>query len=62
MMEIAGVADFANMEGMLCTCMLSHRSDNRHIYRLLFLKEVALQLKELAQQATYYGDIRDKFE
>ena len=61
MMEIAGVADFANMEGMLCACMclFIHATTEQ-------LKEyhngVAELLKELAQQDTYCGDIRDKFE
>ena len=50
MMEIAGVADFANMEGMLCTCMLFHSRYNRQASDVY---KVAEQLKELAQQDTY---------
>ena len=59
MMEIPGVADFANMEGMLCTCMLFHSRYNRQASDVY---KVAEQLKELAQQDTYCVDIRDKFE
>ena len=50
MMEIAGVADFANMEGMLCTCMLFHSRYNRQASDVYKVSE---QLKELAQQDTY---------
>ena len=50
MMEIAGVADFANMEGMLCACMLVHSRYNRQASDVY---KVAEQLKELAQQDTY---------
>ena len=50
MMEIPGVADFANMEGMLCACMLFHSRYNRQASDVY---KVAEQLKELAQQDTY---------
>ena len=65
MMEIAGVADFANMEGMLCACMLVHSRYNRQASDVSSQSGRATKRASTTryiQQDTYCVDIRDKFE